>query len=378
MNVTNYKRKLLVQGEVSVFKLPWGAILLKNISKSGDLISYNNVREFKKKKRQPMWVTCNLVIFRNQLRQLYPVFCCNLCKSMKAINQMSLDQNDVNIEILKCIHSRTAEDIAGSWGNWQTLWPINLNLIRNNTENFKVWCNDDILYETLIEEDQFLAVVQKKKKISVLCTLSKKMKKPICQRCSSKPCNCYVFYKEAVERNHRQLFPNEEPQFFWDQRKNDKPQPNNHYENNESFKFGYNKAKVLYPLTRDPEFHAKLLQDIDLPDRIDPVFRPDILCSHGAQFDPNDNMMKLIHKTVTIYSKDGETTKNTSLYGRPTLADCRCYLQPDLKDYCLWNSGTSKLFTYTFLLSAVHKLSTGVPINAQVSARELNFTALGN
>ena len=119
-----------------------------------------------------MWVLCHLTVFRNANQQLFPIFACNTCESMKCVSEMALNQNEIDIENLKCLHSKTVDPVALTWGAWQNLWPVNYNaIINNNVQSFKVWCNDHISHETMLEDDLFLAVVQKKQKISVLCTL---------------------------------------------------------------------------------------------------------------------------------------------------------------------------------------------------------------
>ena len=139
-----------------------------------------------------MWILCKLKLFRDSTRQLYPVFCCDTCDSMKGIELMAMNSDPNSIMNMKCIHSKLIDNLSARWPRWDVAWPINPN-ISANVQCHEVIVNESTKFITLLNEDSFLACVydRKRKRTSILSTLGNRNKKPLCFRCSVRTCDCF-------------------------------------------------------------------------------------------------------------------------------------------------------------------------------------------
>ena len=143
----SYYRLLNLQGPKNWFLLPWGQIVLRNLSR-GKLVSYKSFKEFKQKD-VPIWILNEMKIFKNTSdNSLFPVYQCTSCPSMDGLENLRIRQDFRSIDSLKCIHSRMCEKLTEN-RTWSTIWPVQLPT-GNNIEHSSVSCNRDIKYVTLL------------------------------------------------------------------------------------------------------------------------------------------------------------------------------------------------------------------------------------
>ena len=76
---------------------------MRNCTRSGQLLKFKNVQEFKSKKR-PLWIQLSLVLFKEN-GEFFPCFVCSHCESMKAVSTLKIDQEKSEIEKFECYDS---------------------------------------------------------------------------------------------------------------------------------------------------------------------------------------------------------------------------------------------------------------------------------
>ena len=206
MNIANYERLLcLNDGEKNVHVLPYGSMLLKNINRAGDLLTFKSYPAFIRADTQ-LWVECKLHLFRDSGGNLYPVYGCDVCKSLSQIGSFSMNQEPSTLQPLKCLHSLMSERLVNKRGGWQRLWPLDTSAIGDQDECYTVRLNEHIRHVTLIDDGnetkqkRFLACVWRKTKMSVLCSVSSKSFFPYCQNCKRKGRKekCFKLYEDLV------------------------------------------------------------------------------------------------------------------------------------------------------------------------------------
>lgn len=388
MNVENYTRLLCKRGEENIFILPWSTILLRNISTNGCLLKYKSMKQFKRK-RNKLWVKCSLQIFRNVNNQtFFPMFTCEVCRFTQSLKGFSLNQNPATLQRFKCIHTQACDRIVDQHGGFRNMWPIDTNTILPQDEHFTVKIARDTEAVTLQENHLFLAAVfnKKKDKISILTTLNRGMKIPMCQTCSTKPCGCFRKYKDFIETQNLQN--NVQTQWYWDQRKTRQrtyQEPIEHYNEDIANKLqhGYNMRKtILYPIKRNvalqAQFQAQVAGTLPYPQgELKPAYDPAELCPHQNSYDPSDDNLVLLKDNAIIFSEHTEEFIPIQIYGRKAVGACKCLQQSDTSDMLLWNIGSGVLIKYTWLHSAVHRYLSGELVNAQYDARLRSFNSLG-
>ena len=78
-----------------IHKVPWGGTLMRNCLPSGDLLTFNVVRDYEllnKETNIELWLYLPLKIFRHN-GSLYGVYCCPHCESMAGTEHLTLDQD---------------------------------------------------------------------------------------------------------------------------------------------------------------------------------------------------------------------------------------------------------------------------------------------
>ena len=88
---------------------------------SGDqLVSYNNLPEYRKSKWR-MWIICQLFVFRDRVTgDLFPIFKCESCPEMAFLETEETVhiQDKAALEMYKCHHSRVCDrDESGGLGS---------------------------------------------------------------------------------------------------------------------------------------------------------------------------------------------------------------------------------------------------------------------
>lgn len=327
MNLDTYQQEMFKPGFEEFFVLPSGSIILRNINKKkGNLISYSSEKKFKDK-AVPMWIECRLHLFRDTANNLafFPLLRCCECQEMEHIEFLPLDQDRVQLENSKCLHSQMADKIVERRGGWNTLWQVDLTEIEVDDVSYKVDIEVDDDFATLREDELFLAVIKirQKKKTSLLFTINSGTKKPLCNNCTTKHCRCFRLYKTKVERQ------NPDHQHYWQRLRkepNEKPQ---HYDtdspDSEHFSsFGFNHDKLLLPVNRDAElqkkFDEKRQNNLPLPDSFVPR-TGDHKCKCGDKFNPDDIFK--ISETITVFEENEEYHLYKDVYASRTFGGCK-------------------------------------------------------
>ena len=115
----NYRRNLSVDKDKNLIVLPWACVAIKNCNDDGEFLKFKNTKKSKDQAKS-LWLLLELMIFRGA-GNLFPVFVCPECESMRGVLSFSLDQQRNNIEQMKCMHSRAAE---GLLDDYDDLWLI--------------------------------------------------------------------------------------------------------------------------------------------------------------------------------------------------------------------------------------------------------------
>ena len=297
---------------------------------------------------------------------------------MEALCGLSLDQDKDNITALQCMHAKAAFHFGG---NWDSHWTI--GDIEDTDASYKVECNLDLSLQQLRDDRLFLAAYQKDCVISLLFTVSPKQKYPFCSKCSSKKCGCFRRFKKALDE---QIDPDESAHYYWKRLKTDRPQPNGHFleipsTDDHFLRHGYNLTPFQYPIKRDENLQEKFVErlngNMSLPNQIIPIFEPTIICEHGNTSDPSNANLKKVSSNMKVFTESNEYIVDTETYGRPSAGNCKCVIQADTHEFLLWNLGNGKFICYTFLHSSIHKMTTGMAMNAIVSSRQDTLSSLG-
>lgn len=302
---------------------------------------------------------------------------------MQCVGDFCLNQTRGVIDRLKCNHVKAAEYIAG---NYEDHWNIPYPDDQDETHNISV--NSDITVQCLIDEDSecFLGVHQTNGKLSVLYTVSKKQKMPLCSICSSTKCKCFHQYKDAIRVAND---TNQEiPEFHWEKRRTETPVPRDDYEDilelNEQYKkYGCNLTHFEYPIKRDPVLQERFVTrskgHYDIPQSLKPQFMESLTCQHGFGFDSSDASFLQSSKNLIIYAQTQDIVLETASFARPTVpaGSCRCLQQYDGHPVLLWNLGCGRMVDYTFLHFAIHQVVNGTPMNSIYQSRSTVFSSLG-
>ena len=237
---------------------------------------------------------------------------------------------------------------------------------------------------TLSDDETFLALVllQTKSKVAILASLNTKTKTPLCINiCSKKPCKCLLKYRKLIEAAVEAQNPDEdvEPEFFWYRRKRPTREAPAHYQDEDEML--HNHEKFKYPIFRDHELLEKFQQhhlgNLIIPEELEPTWSETLFCRHGSLFDQRDEKMIIVAKKITIIEQTGETTQYTKVFGRKSISPtCKCVQQPSGHQFILWNLGNGIFISYKYLLWSLHSWQSGLPMNAQVKARQTSFDNL--
>lgn len=381
MGLDEYKRKLFSQGGGNVHKTPWTSYIIRNKWRNGNLVSYKSHQQYKNKKT-PMWVLCQMLLFRDDIGLLYPVFFCNSCPKMQGIEALTMTQTKRTTQAYKCTHSRLCDLLVSDVRDWRYLWDTNVAEIDDNCEIFELRSGQDIKYETYKDNrnDLFLGATYdvRKNKVTILNTMTGGLKTPVCSNaCVTRGCKCVRNYEQLVTEHRRALSgnPNLEVKFFWNRTKQPQKQPPQHYDcqDEDKYQYGFNKAPVKLPIRRDvflkQKFEEQRNNSLVYPDRFVPRYEPNNRCKHGHLFSEDDTKLKVLYNSAMKYSENCEEKLDIPIYGRPSASTCKCVQQPDTHPWLMWNAGGGHLLCYQYLLAALMKFNSGVPYNAQHSAR---------
>ena len=173
MNVQNYERLLYRNdGAKKFFITPWAGLVIQNISNQGNLVKYSSLNKLKSE-NVPIWISLKLFLFREH-NNFFTIFKCNQCECMDAIDSLTVDQNEQDLQRFKCLHSMISDIILRKLGAFNTVWNINTQDYQAGDECFEINTNDTINHATLVDNDvSFLAILNNKitGKMSILTTL---------------------------------------------------------------------------------------------------------------------------------------------------------------------------------------------------------------
>ena len=300
---------------------------------------------------------------------------------MECVPGMQMSQSKEQMTALQCVHSKAVEFFVPSWDDH---WII--DDIDATDMSCKVFCNRDIKVQTFLEEGQFLAAVQTDGVVTLLFTVGKKQKFPLCSRinCSNQvKCICYRKYKKHLEEDHT----DDSSEYYWDKRSSKKSGLVDHFLESvpiEDYqkRHGYNLTRFEYPIKRCPDMQEKFLQRLDgvysLPERIIANFDASLVCKHGQGYASDDDKLLIMSPNLTIYTETSDKIFPVPTYGRPTEGDCKCILQADTHNLLLWNMGSGKLIDYLFLHNHIHRwVASGTAMNANFNARKTSLGDIG-
>ena len=90
---------------------------------------------------------------------------------MESVPGMHIEQTKEAIASLQCVHSKA---VASFFPRWDDHWSI--GNLQDTDMSYKVFCNEDIRIQTILDTDRFLAATQVDGKVTVLYTVWKKQK----------------------------------------------------------------------------------------------------------------------------------------------------------------------------------------------------------
>ena len=291
--------------EKNYFVTPWAGIILRHSDKRGDLIQFKTIKNFDSQK-DAQYVHLQLLVFRQQGR-LFPVFQCHHCPIMKSCNSLSIDNTLESLRPLMCTHAVVAEKLFV--GQWETLWPLRVDEIDVTDEAYVPDVNMDVRYQifTHEEESRYLTAVNYKGRISLLYSITKAQKIPFCSQCRFQSCACFKFLKKSMKEERNE---DDEHQDYWLKRYRapiPRADPYAEEDVNFRYRFGYNSTPFIYPLHMDTAL-APLLQrpgsvEAHLPEKIIPQYNVTECCPHGNNFDPSDESLRMIFKSMSIITR---------------------------------------------------------------------------
>jgi hypothetical protein len=303
---------------------------------------------------------------------------------MEAVHGMHMEQSKGEMRGLQCVHSNAAMKFFPCWDDHWTI-----DDIEDTDLSYQVFCNQDIKVQTFCDEGRFLAAIQTDGDVTLLFTVGKKQKFPLCSRvnCSKQvKCICHKKYKSFMKDGESDQ--DQESLYYWNKRTGRKPVLVEHFLDRlpgEGYnrKHGYNRTEFEYPVKRCKDLQDKFLdrlKDIyDMPNSIVPVFDKDETCDdHGHEYNPDDQKLVLVSPNLTIYTESCDKILPIATYGRPTIGGCKCVLQADTHNLLLWNMGSGHLVDYLFLHNHIHKMvSSGLALNASFNARKTSLSSIG-
>ena len=376
--------------ENNVFKTPWGSILIHNCDDTGKLLEFNTVSDYHDSKKN-LWLNLTLMLFRPEGQDIFPVWCCPECPSMRDFTSMGVENDPSDFLPLLCLHSKAASFLNIDWA---TLW--NVDLDADVTSN-KVTCNEDITVVTCKEYrkcELFLAAVRAESKVHILHTVTRRQSAPLCTTfpapfCTTAKCKHFREYTDTINKEgfasllnpafqenevHEEDGPpgansrnepdvdegNEGDEGDEEDHDNTSIRDDKHYLTGLSRKefskmCGYNFTKIPYPFKR-----CRLMQSVwqrrmqniyDFPSKFIPEYSEHLKCSHGELFDPNDDNLTKESENISIINEIGEQTFSTQVMCRRTLGNCRCVQQYDGHPQLLWG-GVRYIYLLYFLSSS--------------------------
>ena len=137
-----------------------------------------------------------------------------------------------------------------------------------------------------------------------------------------------------------------------------------HYQDENIYRYGHNSETILYPIQDDPHLQTSWLQRVQgiysFPDKIIPVFDPDLKCKeHQNGYNPDNGKLIEQSANMIVYLENSDVLYETKTFARPTIGRCRCRQQPSGHSKLLWNLGSGKMVDYLMLHKFMHDWRSG-------------------
>ena len=257
------------------------------------------------------------------------------------------------------MHSVVCQKLAEDWKN---IWEIpNIDM---HIQSFKLICSPDVKVKKLRHDDLFLCATQSGGLISLLFTVTKRQKTPMCSRCASTKCKCYRMYeKNKLDRqtNNDDMEDNDDWPSSDEEVEGQRVQ---HYQDENIQRYGYNTETIVYPIQDDPLVQTLWLERVrgnySFPDKIIPVFDPHLKCKeHGNVYNPDNQKLIEQSANMVVYMENSDVLHNTKTFSRPTIGRCRCRQQPSGHPQLLWHLGSGKMVDYLMLHKFMHDWRSG-------------------
>ena len=94
---------------------------------------------------------------------------------MQSFQAMRMDQRKADLQDLQCIHSKA---MGTFYPDWEDHWIV--NDVEATDLSYRVYCNPDIRVQTLLDEGMFLSAIQTEGDVTLLFTVKRKHKYPLC------------------------------------------------------------------------------------------------------------------------------------------------------------------------------------------------------
>ena len=429
-----YLQQLSLNIQETLFKTPWGTVIVKNCDDEGKLMEFKSKTEYSKSEKS-LWLNLQLKMFRDN-GELFPVFCCPECPSMKGFQSLNTDCSPGQFLPMLCVHSKTVSFLVQ---DWDVIWDIDVD---ENDASHQVFCNRDTVAITLHEKEHkncgfFLAAIMFDNKLYILYTVTKRQNIPICSghSCLLSHCIHSKKYFETVndedyvqdfdplsgtpivpedEDNADNLVAAEEANGEAQQEDNgmhedgddalvsdDGEQQNSeseeeetvdasntHYLNELSEKeytkmCGYNFSKIIYPFkeskSQQEMWLKRMRHEYDFPARFVPVYSETKTCDdHGNFYDGDDSNLGTESLNTLIFNETGEDMFEIKVMFRRTLGSCKCIQHFDGHAYFLWHLGKGKFVNYCLLIHYLHLwVNDGTPKFALFRTIQDNANAHG-
>ena len=202
----NYKRQLsLPINGISKYASEMGGVVLRNCDDAGNILPFSSIKECKEN-NIIFWLRLNCLIFQEN-GSYFHIYAYEVCSNMNTMKNMKMEQSQVNLESMRCIHSKAA---AFFFPTWRDHWQVEDRSLLNREICFTVPGDEGLSIETLSEERNFLACLRRNGKITLLFTVGVRQKFPVCDyvNCSfQSKCIHFHSYKKNVLKKMTMMTP---------------------------------------------------------------------------------------------------------------------------------------------------------------------------
>ena len=150
--------------------------------------------------RKCMWVELRCGLFKDT-EGTFAILVCTKCRSMQGILNLGPSQRKEVLLARRCHHAKAFMMLHKGWEVELELPGVALEDGPSNL--FKHFHLKSTILRGDGEDKLFLAVVQRSGVLSLLHTISRQMKQPVCSMCSTAPCPCLKYMKGVALKRGR-------------------------------------------------------------------------------------------------------------------------------------------------------------------------------